>query len=244
LLQTVREFAAENEGLVEAMIAMETQPAGAQDLGPTQRGEGTSGQMPAQQRENEVGPVSFVARRQNNEQSLGSRQWTPEQAAKLDKLIHLDSYRRVWMGSLEITELIRRRLEQDLSSIAAAELARLGAPALSALAAVSSPSPSEVKRSRSFWFNVNAELIIYGATDPGATVTIGDKPITLRPDGSFSYRFALPDGRYELPAAAISPDNEEKRHAVLRFSRFSEFQGNVEAHPQDESLKHPAPENT
>jgi len=42
-------------------------------------------------------------------------------------------------------------------------------------------------------------LVIYGATDPTASVTIGERRIRLRPDGSFSYRFALPDGNYQLP---------------------------------------------
>ena len=75
------------------------------------------------------------------------------------------------------------------------------------------------ERRRGFWFNVNAELIIYGATEPDAKVTIGDRQIKLRPDGTFSFRFALPDGEYPLPAAAHSADGEETREAQLEFSR-------------------------
>ena len=51
---------------------------------------------------------------------------------------------------------------------------------------------------RDFWLNVNAELVIYGATEPNALVAITGEPILLRPDGSFSYRLALPDGHYNV----------------------------------------------
>jgi hypothetical protein len=95
------------------------------------------------------------------------------------------------------------------------------------------------ERHRGFWFNVNAELIIYGATEPDAKVTIGERRIKLRPDGTFSFRFALPDGEYPLPAAAESADGEETREAKLKFSRSTRYHGDVGAHPQDKSLKPP-----
>src|SRR5688500_20153543 len=42
---------------------------------------------------------------------------------------------------------------------------------------------SEFPTARKFWFKINAELIIYGATEPDAKVAIADRPIKLRPDG-------------------------------------------------------------
>ena len=104
------------------------------------------------------------------------------------------------------------------------------------------PGP-EVGRKKGFWFNVNAELIIYGATEPDAQVTIGGRRIRLRPDGSFSYRFALPDGDYDLPAQATSADGTDVRRAELHFSRDTNYSGDVGAHPQDDSLRIPSPEN-
>jgi len=96
---------------------------------------------------------------------------------------------------------------------------------------------------KNFWFNVNAELIIYGATEPDAKVTLGGHEIKLRSDGSFSYRFALPDGKYDLPAVAVSADGTDARAASLKFSRATEYLGDVGAHPQDPALKAPLPEN-
>ena len=154
--------------------------------------------------------------------------WTSQQEQALAKIINIDDVRRVWMGSLEITELIRRRLAHEISSLGVSSL--------------SSPFGG-VEQPKGFWFNINAELIIYGATEPTAKVTLGGHEIKLRHDGSFSYRFALPDGKYDLPTVAVSADNTDARAANLKFSRETEYLGDVGAHPQDPELKMPLPEN-
>jgi hypothetical protein len=164
-------------------------------------------------------------------------EWTPAQEQALGQIVSMDQVRRVWIGSLEITELIRRQLQQHVSSASAA-LFSLPSSALGVPSSVSSPFGGLGKQ-RGFWFNVNAELIIYGATEPDATVTIGDRKIQLRPDGSFSFRFALPDGNYSLPAAARSADGEETRRAGLSFSRNTTYAGDVGTHPQHKNLKPP-----
>jgi hypothetical protein len=175
--------------------------------------------------------------------------WTAAQEQALAAVVLLDPARRIWIGSLEVTELIRRQLEHGVSSVGAAQLGRPSAPAAAQLGRPTSPaaafggvsSPSgRPERQRGFWFNVNAELIVYGATEPDAAVAIGGRQIQLRRDGSFSLRFALPDGQYELPVAARSADGEETRQAELKFSRASQYQGAVAAHPQDEKLQPPS----
>jgi hypothetical protein len=157
--------------------------------------------------------------------------WTPQQEQALAKVVNIDEVRRVWMGSLEITELIRRRLAHEISSLGISSLSSLSSP----FGAAGQP--------KGFWFNVNAELIIYGATEPGARVTLGGHEIKLRADGSFSYRFALPDGKYDLPAVAVSADGDDARAAELKFSRETEYLGDVGVHPQDPALKPPLADN-
>jgi len=169
-------------------------------------------------------------------------EWTPAQEHALARVINLDPVRCVWIGSLEITELIRRELGHEISSIGAAQFGGLPSPA-GAVSSVSSPFGGELERGKFFWFNLNAELIIYGATERDASVTIGGRKIKLRADGSFSYRFALPDGRYELPVVAVSADETDARAAGLRFSRTTELLGEVGAHPQDPALTAPTAEN-
>jgi hypothetical protein len=168
--------------------------------------------------------------------------WTPAQAASLARLVTMDALRRVWIGSLEITELIRRQLHEETSSIAA-ELAGRGAPSSGELAKGISSPHGIAGKGRGFWFNVNAELVIYGATEPDARLTVGGRAVSLRSDGSFSFRFALPDGEYGLDLAATSGDGVETRRADLAFGRTTRYQGEVGEHPQDPSFNPPAPEN-
>jgi hypothetical protein len=165
-------------------------------------------------------------------------EWTPAQERALAAVISMDHVRRVWMGSLEITELIRRRLVHELASMAAAELGEVAPTSPSeAITGISSPSAKEERPAKGFWFNVNAELIVYGATEKDATVSVGGRKIKLRADGSFSYRFALPDGSYEMPIVAISADHTDGRAAEMKFSRSTEYRGHVGAHPQDPALQ-------
>ncbi len=173
------------------------------------------------------------------------RDWTPAQEEALANVVSMDHVRRVWIGSLEITELIRHQLQEQVSSAGAAQFSQpppakgvMGGLPGGELKSISSPAGG-AEQGRGFWFNVNAELIIYGATEPDAKVTIGDRPIKLRPDGSFSFRFALPEGQYTLPAAAHSPDGAETRQAILNFSRQTVYEGEVGAHPQDQPLEAP-----
>ena len=161
------------------------------------------------------------------------KSWTPQQEQALAKIINIDSVRRVWMGSLEITELISRRIAHEISSLGASQYG---------VSSLSSPFGG-MAAPKNFWFNVNAELIIYGATEPDAKVTLGGHEIKLRSDGTFSFRFALPDGKYDLPAVAVSADGDDARAASLKFSRSTEYLGDVGAHPQDPALKPPLPEN-
>ena len=164
----------------------------------------------------------------------GPAEWTAAHERALDKVIGLDEEKRRWINSLEIAELIHRQAEQDISSMAAARLERLGQADSSQ--AISSLPGGQQPAAKGFWFNINAELVVYGATKPDATVTIAGRPIQLRPDGTFSYRFALPDGHYQLPVAATSPENDV-RQAELRVGRSTAYQGDVGTHPQDKSLE-------
>ena len=89
---------------------------------------------------------------------------------------------------------------------------------------VSSPMGGGLPVRKGFCFNVTPELVLYGVTEPDASVTISGQPIELRADGTFSCRFALPDGSFELTVAAVSAENEVRR-VELRFSRSTEYPG-------------------
>ena len=74
-------------------------------------------------------------------------------------------------------------------------------------------------RPRKFWLVADAELIIHGATEPDATVTIGGRPIKLNPDGTFRFQMAFPDGLIDYPIMAVAVDGEQNRSIHMQFTR-------------------------
>lgn len=181
-------------------------------------------------------------------QSVEGPRWTEAQARALEELFSLEA-RRTQMGSLEIEELLRRAIQgarsagQGLEATAPSSLELAAVAELLGLAKPEAPSSLEAvpaaEKQKGFWFKVNAELVIYGSTEPDANVSIGGRAIRLRSDGSFSYRFALPDGNYDLPVVAVSRDGSDGRSAELRFARGTRYGGEVGHHPQDPSLNAP-----
>ncbi|WP_414754050.1 DUF4912 domain-containing protein [Anabaena sp. CCY 9910] len=64
-----------------------------------------------------------------------------------------------------------------------------------------------------FWFLADTELIIHGATDPGATVNIGGKPITLKSDGTFHLRVPFSE---DLLDYLITVTSGEQRKTIRK----------------------------
>jgi hypothetical protein len=74
-------------------------------------------------------------------------------------------------------------------------------------------------RPRKFWLIADAELIVYGATEPDATVTIGGRPIKLNPDGTFRFQMSFQDGLIDYPILAVAADGEQSRSIHMKFER-------------------------
>lgn len=74
-------------------------------------------------------------------------------------------------------------------------------------------------RPRQFWLVADAELIVYGATEPDATVTIGGQPIKLNPDGTFRFQMSFQDGLIDYPIMAVAADGEQNRSIHMKFTR-------------------------
>ena len=91
----------------------------------------------------------------------------------------------------------------------------LASPGITSVASPVKKIPKEKK----FWLAADCELIVYGATEPDAKVTIQGREIKLRPDGTFTLRFAFPDGKQVIPVKAVSSDNAEERTITPIVSR-------------------------
>jgi hypothetical protein len=80
-------------------------------------------------------------------------------------------------------------------------------------------SASDSKSQTTVSNTVNAEVILYGRTDPEGAVSLDGSPVRLRDDGTFSVRVALPEGQTSLPVTFTSPCGEESQKIVPVISR-------------------------
>ena len=80
-------------------------------------------------------------------------------------------------------------------------------------------SGAGIARQRSFWLVADAELIVYGATDPSASLTIGNEPVPLTPEGTFRLQVPFRDGQQHYAIKAVAADGEQKREVTMVFQR-------------------------
>ena len=80
-------------------------------------------------------------------------------------------------------------------------------------------SGSGLVRHRSFWLVADAELIVYGATEPSASLFIGDQQVPLEADGTFRVHVPFRDGQQLYPIRAIAADGEQQRSIRMEFER-------------------------
>ncbi len=66
---------------------------------------------------------------------------------------------------------------------------------------------------------IDAEIIIYGATNRQAHVTLKGAPVQVRQDGTFSARLKMPELRQVIPIVASSCDGTEQRTIILAVER-------------------------
>ena len=126
-------------------------------------------------------------------EKLDAEWMTPEE--DYWKMFGLSGGFGVGKSSLEVREMVTKRLEEQITSGQVS----------------SSASFYRKMQDRKFWLVVNTELIVYGATEPDAKLTVQGKEIKLKPDGTFTLRFALPDGKQIIPVEATSSDGKDLR---------------------------------
>lgn len=109
------------------------------------------------------------------------------------------------MNHAELREWLESRLHRPL-----------GGPTVGRFGAGGGISAGKPKK---FAVSVDAEMIVFGSTEPEAYVTIAGEPVKLQPDGSFSARVPLPERRQIVPINAKSRNGLEERIIVLAVER-------------------------
>lgn len=107
--------------------------------------------------------------------------------------------------SLELQELLEERLQRPMGT---PMQTRYGGGAARALG-----------QSDDLLLAIDAEVLVYGVSEPHAHVTLQGEPVELRPDGSFTVRMPLPERRQVIPIVASSADGVEQRTIVLAVER-------------------------
>jgi len=130
--------------------------------------------------------------------------WADFDLEKADRIFAMSGGFDPGASSLELKQLFEERLRRPMGS---PSVTSFGSGAL------------QYGKDRKFRFQLDAELIVYGSTEPNAKVTLQGEPIKLRPDGTFTMRFSLPDSRQIIPAVAASADGVEERTIVLAVER-------------------------
>jgi hypothetical protein len=139
-----------------------------------------------------------------NVSDLIDENWADFDAKLADRIYAMSGGFDPSASSLELKQLFEERLRRPM-----------GSPTVTSFGSGAYP-PGKMRK---FWFQLDAELIVYGSTEPSARVTLQGEPVKLRPDGTFTMRFSLPDSRQIIPAVASSGDGVEERTIVLAVER-------------------------
>ena len=84
-------------------------------------------------------------------------------------------------------------------------LSQVSSPAWRSSGAVGQPAV------QGFWCRVNTDLVIHGATEPRAKISIQGRPVPVRPDGTFTIRLAVPGGVQTIAIEVTSADGTTTR---------------------------------
>jgi len=104
------------------------------------------------------------------------------------------------LSSAALRKKVAEQLQQGLSSGALSSL----------VSSQFSQDKKGLAKEKDFFLIVNTELILYGITVPSAKLTIQGRQKKLKPDGTFSARFALPNGKQIIPVRSTSADEDDE----------------------------------
>jgi len=126
-----------------------------------------------------------------------------------ERLLQLSGVEYIGKGSGEVAKVLAQRWE-----MLRAVFSRAASWGITSL-----PGGRKEAGPRKFWLVADCELILYGATEPDAKVTVAGRSVKLNPDGTFSMRFAFPDGVLDLPVLAESADAVDHRQITITANR-------------------------
>ena len=114
-------------------------------------------------------------------------------------------------SSTELQELFEERLRRPM-----------GPPA----ARVSAGDDEETEDGcAAFALDVDAEMVVYGVTQPGVYLTVQGEPVKVHGDGTFRVRVEMPNRRQVLPIVASTADGSSRQTVVMAVERNTKSMG-------------------
>ena len=139
--------------------------------------------------------------------NVTDEQWALLQV-EFEKLLRISGVNKIGMSSFDIAKLMRERWEEIVSI--SLPSSHTNAPTSSSSMIFHSKNQQQMsqeqKGPKNFWLKADTEIIISGATEPDATLTLKGQPVKLSADGTFSLRFYLPNGEDKYCIQATSAD--------------------------------------
>jgi uncharacterized protein len=80
---------------------------------------------------------------------------------------------------------------------------------------------------------VDAEMVVYGVTQPGAYLTLQGEPVKVHADGTFRVRVDMPNRRQVLPIVASTADGASRQTVVMAVERNTKSMGPAGREQQD-----------
>lgn len=114
-------------------------------------------------------------------------------------------------SSTELQELFEERLRRPM-----------GPPAARSSGAEDEEGEDGVP---AFELEVDAEMVVYGVTQPGAYLTLQGEPVKVHADGTFRVRVDMPNRRQVLPIVASTADGASRQMVVMAVERNTKSMG-------------------
>ena len=147
--------------------------------------------------------------------NVTDEQWALLQL-EFEKLLRISGAGHIGQSSYDLVKLMRERWE-ELTKLPTSGV--LGGASSSFKRGEFSSAKSGVSKEKSFWLKADTEIIVYGATEPDATLTVQGKNVPLAADGSFTLRFYLPDGQQSYPIEAVSSCGTMKKQITFNVQK-------------------------
>ncbi|MCL2485363.1 MAG: DUF4912 domain-containing protein [Endomicrobia bacterium] len=148
--------------------------------------------------------------------NVTDEQWALLQI-EFEKLLKISGAGGLGKSSYDLVKLMRERWE-EITKLPTSGV--LGGASSSLVRKKETVETETVKsKEKTFWLKADTEIIVYGATEPDATLTVQGKNVPLAQDGSFTLRFYLPDGEQNYPIEAISSCGTMSRRITFNVKK-------------------------